>query len=177
MVIPEGYNYYDHIFKKHWQYVSDGFDYPVGKPNAKGYYIARGFGQARHLGDDWNAVTGGNSDLGDPIYAISNGYVSFSLDLMGGWGNTIRIVHKTVDGEYLESLYSHCDEIFVEEGQLVKRGDKIGTIGTAHGMYTAHLHLELRTQVDMELGGGYADEPPPGYTDPKAFIERNRPRW
>ncbi|HEY9169431.1 MAG TPA: hypothetical protein VIN72_08085 [Lutibacter sp.] len=36
------------------EYVSDGSDFPVGKPNAKGYYDAQPFGKNRHLGSDWN---------------------------------------------------------------------------------------------------------------------------
>jgi hypothetical protein len=45
--------------------ICDGFDYPVGKPNGKGYYNAQKFGENTHLGEDWNGVRGGNSDLGD----------------------------------------------------------------------------------------------------------------
>jgi len=47
---------------------ADHFDFPVGRPDAKGYYNAQGFGKNAHLGDDWNGTGGGNSDLGDPIY-------------------------------------------------------------------------------------------------------------
>ena len=46
--------------------VADGFDHPVGKPNAEGYYMARGF-LSYHPGEDWNGVKGGNSDLGAPV--------------------------------------------------------------------------------------------------------------
>jgi hypothetical protein len=173
---PQTLKHYDRIFNQHPQYSADGFDFPVGKPDGRGYYVARKFQEARHLGDDMNAVTGGNTDLGHPIYAIANGFVSFSHDLEGGWGNTLRIVHKMPDGSYVESLYSHCNELFVEYGDFVKRGDEIATIGTAHGLYPAHLHLELRTEVDMPLGRGYSNNPE-GYTSPTRFIWKNRPRW
>ena len=53
--------------------ISDGFDFPVGKPNAKKYYNAQKFGKNYHLGDDWNGVGGGNTDYGNPVYSISNG--------------------------------------------------------------------------------------------------------
>ena len=69
------------------------FDFPVGKPNADGYYNAQSFGENSHLGDDWNATTGGNTDLEDPIYSIGVGKVVFAKDLAGGWGNVVRIVH------------------------------------------------------------------------------------
>ncbi len=38
--------------------IANAFDYPVGKPDAVGYYNAQPFGKNHHLGDDWNAVTG-----------------------------------------------------------------------------------------------------------------------
>ncbi len=168
--------FYDKFFEGKEDYISDGFDFAVGKPDGNGYYVARRFMQDNHLGDDFNARTGGNTDEGDPVYSIANGFVSFAFDLKGGWGKTVRIIHKTIDGEYLESLYSHCDEIFVDFGQYVKRGDLIGTIGTAHGKYPAHLHLELRTEVNLPLGTGYALHPD-GYTSPTLYIRNNRPRW
>ncbi|WP_299229821.1 M23 family metallopeptidase, partial [uncultured Psychroserpens sp.] len=110
-------------------YVSKSFDFPVGKPDAKGYYNAQKFQENMHLGDDWNAVTGGNSDLGDPIYSIANGYVKFADNHGGGWGNVIRIIHKMPNGKMIESLYAHCDTILVKEKQWIKKGTKIGTIG------------------------------------------------
>lgn len=169
--------YYAKAFEGYHEYLTDGVDFPVGKPDGKGYYIAQKYLQNRHLGDDFNANTGGNTDLGDPVYAIANGIVSFAYDLEGGWGNTIRIVHRHPQGDMVESLYSHLDEIKVSFGQFVKRGDLIGTIGTAHGQYAAHLHLEIRTQVNMPLGRGYSDKPIDGYTAPTPFIRQNRPRW
>ena len=52
---------------------ADGFDFPVGKPDAEGYYRLRGYRANGHLGEDWNGKRGGNTDLGDPVYAIANG--------------------------------------------------------------------------------------------------------
>lgn len=57
--------------------LSDGFDLPVGPPDAVGYYDAQPIGGDRgHLGSDWNGNGGGDSDLGDPIYAAAGGVVS-----------------------------------------------------------------------------------------------------
>lgn len=153
--------------------VTDGFDFPVGKPDADGYYDAQHFGANRHLGEDWNGKGGGNTDLGDPIYAIANGKVSFAKDVKGGWGNVIRIVHNLESGERVESLYAHCDEIFVEEGEVVKKGHKIGTIGTADGLYLAHLHFEIREKLGMPIGKGYSENID-GYINPSKFIHKNR---
>ncbi len=155
------------------EYIADAFDYPVGKPDAKGYYNAQPFGKNDHLGDDWNAVTGGNSDLGDPIYAIANGYVRFAEDVGGGWGNVIRILHQLPNGKFYESLYAHCDEILIDSKGYVKRGQQIGTIGNADGAYLAHLHFEIREDIDLPIGGGYSEDAA-GYLDPTKFIESHR---
>ncbi|UKN00772.1 M23 family metallopeptidase [Paracrocinitomix mangrovi] len=153
--------------------VADHFDYPVGPPDAEGYYNAQGFGKNNHLGDDWNANSGGNTDLGDPIYSIGNGVVSFAQDINGGWGNVIRIIHQLPNGDKVESVYAHCDKIEVKEGQQVKKGDKIGTIGDAHGKYYAHLHLEIRNEINKPIGAGYSTNTK-GYLDPTNFIKNHR---
>ncbi|MEM6629390.1 MAG: M23 family metallopeptidase [Bacteroidota bacterium] len=153
--------------------IADAFDFPVGPPDAKGYYNAQPFGENLHLGDDWNAVTGGNTDLGDPIFSIANGRVSLAQDMGVGWGNVIRIVHYLPNGKSYESLYAHCDSMRVSEGAWVKRGEQIGTIGNANGLYLAHLHLEIRNQLDMDIGGGYAADTR-GYVDPTQFINSYR---
>ena len=153
--------------------VTDGFDIPMGKPNAKGYYNAQKFGENNHLGEDWNSISGGNSDLGNPVYNIANGYVSFAKDIGGGWGNVIRIIHYLPDGTQVESLYAHCLKILVSEGEYITKGFKIGTIGNNNGQYFAHLHFELRAQPNLPIGGGYS-ESKIGYLNPTAFINKNR---
>lgn len=151
------------------------FDFPVGAPDGHGYYDAQPFGENHHLGNDWNGNGGGDSDLGDPVYAISAGVVSVASDHGGGWGNVVRVAHScgAASMQELESLYAHLDTIEVSAGQHVHRGQRIGTIGTAGGQYKAHLHLELRAQPGLPLGGGYSDDTS-GYLDPKAFILRHR---
>ncbi|MCH2196206.1 M23 family metallopeptidase [Kordia sp.] len=110
--------------------------------------------------------------LGDPIYVIGNGYVTFAEDYGGGWGNVIRVVHK-YKGNYYESLYAHCDKISVKKGSFVTKGMQIGTIGNADGVYYAHLHLEIRDDIFMEIGGGYSKNTK-GFLDPTKFIKSNR---
>lgn len=170
-VIQNKYQKYDSLFKENPKFVAANFDYPVGKPNAKGYYNAQKFKENDHLGDDWNGLGGGNTDLGDPIYAIANGYVSFAKDIEGGWGKVIRIIHK-YKGKYYESVYAHCNSIQVKEGDFVKKGSLIATIGNANNMYLAHLHLEIRDNIYMDIGRGYAKNTS-GYLDPTKFINKN----
>lgn len=168
---------YDSIFRQNFTFFSDGFDYPVGVPNAEKYFLALNFGEERHLGEDWNGVGGGNSDLGDPVYVIGNGLVTFSKEVCCGWGKVIRIVHRMPNHpeyDYVESVYAHLQNIQVKPGDLVRRGDKIGSIGTANGRYIAHLHLEMRSFINMSLGPGYSDDHF-GYLDPSRFIGVHRP--
>lgn len=155
------------------EYISDGFDFPVGKPNAKGYYDAQPFGKNNHLGSDWNANSGGNTDLGAQIYAISHGYVKSTKNLGGGWGNVIRIIHTMPNGKQYESIYAHCDKIVVKQNSFVKRGEKIGTIGNCNGRYLAHLHFEIRSLINRGIGGGYSWFTL-GYLNPTKFINSNR---
>ncbi|HEU0033942.1 MAG TPA: M23 family metallopeptidase [Kofleriaceae bacterium] len=148
----------------------DGFDFPVGPPDAIGYYDAQPFGRNDHLGNDWNGNGGGNTDLGDPVFAAASGVVIEAIDIGGDWGNVVRIVHACG----VESVYAHLDLVNVVRGATVMRGQLIGTIGTAHGTYPAHLHFELRDRP-LPLGGGYDDDTT-GYLDPTAFIRAHRPR-
>lgn len=168
--------YYDSLFHFNPEYLTTGFDYPVGKPDAENYYLASRFGNRNHLGEDWNGRGGGNSDLGDPVYASANGVVTVTEDICCGWGNVVRVVHK-LEGHnefnYLETVYAHLDQITVKEGQLLAKGQQLGTIGTAHGTYVAHLHFELRDFIDMSMGPGYSDDWE-GYLDPSPFIRENR---
>jgi murein DD-endopeptidase MepM/ murein hydrolase activator NlpD len=159
----------------------DGFDFPVGKPDGLKYYNAQKFGKRNpdfannyHLGEDWNGVGGGNSDYGAKVFSISNGYVFCAKDYKGGIGRVVRIIHKMKNGEYIESLYFHLSDILIKEGAYVRRGEQIGNIGNANGLYYAHLHFEMRSKVLADLGGGYADTLE-GFLCPTKFINKNRP--
>ena len=49
--------------------------------------------------------------------------------------------------KFADSLYGHLDQIHVREGQRLRRGQQLGTIGTGGGLYEAHLHLEIRKNL------------------------------
>ncbi len=53
------------------------------------------------------------------------------------------------------------------------KGTQIATIGNNKGMYYAHLHLEIREEIGMSIGGGYSSDTT-GYVDPTEFIKQNR---
>jgi len=156
--------------------VADGFDFPVGKPNGEGYYKSRGF-LRHHPGEDWNGVGGGNTDLGDPVFTIGNGLVVFARDARRGWGNVVIVRHSFLDRGTLktvDSFYAHLERVTVREGQHVMRGDKIGTIGTNRGMYTAHLHFEIRQNLAIGINRSAFKNDLVNYHVPTRFIDARR---
>ncbi|MCD7798925.1 MAG: M23 family metallopeptidase [Akkermansiaceae bacterium] len=161
--------------------LADGFDYPVGKPDAAGYYKSRGLRlkKPRHLGEDWNGIKGGNSDLGDPVYTIGHGLVTYAADARGAWGKVVIVRHAFRDPGTkkilcCQTLYAHLDEIKVKTGQLVRRGDMVGTIGTNRGMYPAHLHAELHYNIYVNTGHQGVEKNRINYGQLEGFIKRFR---
>jgi hypothetical protein len=161
--------------------LADGFDFPVGKPNADGYYKSRGLRlrPPEHFGEDWNGRAGGNADLGAPVYAIADGVVTFAHNVRTGWGNVVLTRHAYRDPasgmvKYIDTLNGHLDTMLVNTGQLIKRGQQIGTIGTNFGMYPAHLHFEIRHDINIGLARTSAPNDLVHWADPTQFINRYR---
>jgi murein DD-endopeptidase MepM/ murein hydrolase activator NlpD len=157
--------------------LANGFDFPVGKPDAQGYYKARGFRSKGHLGEDWDGVGGGDTDLGDPIYCIGNGIVVFAHDCHMGWGNVIIVRHTYREGgeiRNIDSLYGHLNSMLVRRGQFITRGQQIATMGTAHGLYDAHLHLEIRKNLEIGMSRAKFARDFSNYYDPSQFIAAHR---
>ena len=173
-VIPsQASDHFETAFTK----LADGFDYPVGRPDAQGYYRARGFRPHGHMGEDWDGVGGGDTDLGDPIYSIGDGLVVFARDCHMGWGNVVIVRHSYREGgaiRTIDSLYGHLDTILVRKGQAVGRGQKIATMGTAHGLYDAHLHLEIRKNIEIGMSRAAFAQDFSNYYDPSQFIGAHR---
>src|SRR2546421_5624134 len=157
--------------------LANGFDFPIGKPDAQGYYKARGFRSKGHLGEDWDGVRGGDTDLGDPIYCIGDGVVVFARDCHQGWGNVIIVRHAFREGgtvKNVDSLYGHLQKILVRRGQTIKRGQQIAAIGNAHGLYDAHLHLEVRKNIAIGMSRDKFAQDSSNYYDPSDFIAAHR---
>lgn len=153
------------------------FDMPMGSEHGALTYNARPFRISRHLGDDLNGIGGGNSDLGASVYASGAGRVVYAGIPGPGWGKMIIIAHRLPDsdelGPVIQTMYAHLQSIRVEVGQMVQRGDEIGTVGTAEGAYLAHLHFEVRLGPYVNPGQGYADTPL-NRVAPEQFIRAHR---
>lgn len=161
--------------------LADGFDFPVGKPDAAGYYKARGLRlrAPQHFGEDWNGRSGGDSDLGDPVYSMGDGIVTWAYDVRQGWGNVVIVRYAYRDPsngqvKYCDALYGHLDRIMTTVGKQVKRGEQIGTIGSNRGMYPAHLHFEIRHNISIGMGRNSVPADYTNWADPTQFINKYR---
>ena len=159
--------------------LADGFDFPVGWPNSSGYYKARGYWPNGHLGEDWNGRGGGNTDLGDTIYAMGAGVVVYSDDFKLGWGNVVIIRHayREKNGRvyFIDSLYGHLERRDVRLHQKVNRGQKVGTMGRGpRNMYYAHLHFEIRKNLAIGMNRSKYPRDYSCYHSPTQFINANR---
>ena len=63
------------------------------------------------------------------------------------YGNYVVIDH----GDGVSTVYAHCSKLTVSKGDTVKKGDKIGEVGTTGNSTGNHLHFEFR------LNGKYID--------------------
>jgi lipoprotein NlpD len=76
---------------------------------------------------------------GQAISAAATGKVVYSGDGLLGYGNLIIVKHNET---YL-SAYAHSLNVFVKEGQQVKRGQKLASMGNNENG-TPMLHFEIR---------------------------------
>lgn len=76
---------------------------------------------------------------GTPIYAYGDGVVGNSSTGLYS-GNFINIVH----GNNYNTLYLHLDSKVVKKGEVVKKGQIIGYVGSTGFSTGNHLHFEIR---------------------------------
>ena len=76
---------------------------------------------------------------GTPIYATADGTVVQAGYREGGFGKKVLIDH----GYGYSTLYGHCDEILVQPGQKVSRGEVIARVGSTGLSKSPHLHYEV----------------------------------
>ena len=104
---------------------------------------------------------GGNKGIdiagqrGQAIYAAGAGRVVYVGNQLRGYGNLIMIKH----GEDYITAYAHNDTTQVNNGQQVKAGQKIATMGNT-GADSVRLHFQIRYRATAIDPQRYL--PPPG---------------
>lgn len=110
-----------------WPFGDGHFIWPVGGPISQGFH-------AGHRALDI-AV-----DAGTPVRAADRGTV-----IMAGWSPTGYGFRVVIDHhiDYV-TLYAHMSDIYVQEGQVVAKGQIIGVTGANGNVTGPHLHFEIR---------------------------------
>lgn len=124
--------------------------YPLGKDNQDfltRFYSAQEFGNPTsygfHEGEDYNTKTGGDSDLGEPLYAVTNGKIVYyhnGSHPSTGFGRHMVLQCETIKGTRWYH-YCHCQELTAQVKE-VKEGEVIGKLGKS-GTTVAHLHFSV----------------------------------
>ncbi|MBK8506966.1 MAG: M23 family metallopeptidase [Saprospiraceae bacterium] len=86
-----------------------------------------------HTGLDFTA------NKGTLVRATGDGKITSIKKDQSGYGNHVMISH----GYGYETLYGHLSKIEVHEGQTVKKGEIIGTVGSTGTSTAPHLHYEV----------------------------------
>ena len=88
---------------------------------------------SRHLGTDFAGA------IGAPVYATNDGRVALVARFYLA-GNVVYLDH----GDGLISAYFHLSRTLVKEGDVVKRGQRIGNVGATGRVTGPHLHWVMR---------------------------------
>lgn len=76
---------------------------------------------------------------GCPVYSTGNGVVT-EARYVKGYGKLVEINH----GYNFKTRYAHLDKINVKKGEVIKRGEILGTLGNTGRSTGPHLHYEVR---------------------------------
>ena len=77
-------------------------------------------------------------EYGTDVKSSVTGIVTL-VSNVGDYGKQIRVRNNNVT-----TLYAHCSEIFVKEGDIVADGQVIGRVGNTGKSTGPHLHFEIR---------------------------------
>lgn len=114
-----------------------------------------------HPGDDYNKGPYGDSDLGQPVYAVYKWRVVHCSRASSGYGNMVVLEHNltqpqkdfikqkyNITTNQVYSLYAHLTDYNVSIGNTGERGALIGRLGkTGNAGNYAHLHCELYAPI------------------------------
>lgn len=115
--------------------------------------VTQKWGNNGHKGID----LGGNKK-GTPIYAPANGTVAHVAYKQSCGGNIIYM-HHTVGGQAYTTEFAHLTAIYVKNGQYVRKGTVIGTVGGDSSTFyydscTSGTHLHYAVAYGYYLGSG-----------------------
>lgn len=116
---------------------------PTQNPVANGV-LGSAFGWRIDPVTGQSALHGGldfQADSGAPIVAAAAG-IAVNQQFHPGYGNMVEIDH----GNEVRTLYAHMSKVLVKNGDLVKRGQKIGEVGSTGRSTGPHLHFEVSVQ-------------------------------
>lgn len=84
------------------------------------------------------------ADVGTTILAADNGIVDIAMDARGtalwSYGLFVRVDH----GNGYATLYAHCSELLVSQGDYVVKGQPIARVGSTGRSTGAHCHFEIQ---------------------------------
>jgi murein DD-endopeptidase MepM/ murein hydrolase activator NlpD len=100
--------------------------------------ITSSFGR-RRLG--WHRGIDIKGERGDPIFAAAPGVVVVS-GVEPRYGRVVKIEHE----HGFTTVYAHNDDNFVDVGDWVVTGQRIGSIGRTGRATSDHLHFEIRRE-------------------------------
>lgn len=116
------------------------FNRPTWGTISSGFGVGRKYlSQTSKLVSTWRhkGVDFANKE-GTPIYAANDGEIILSREFEAH-GGTIMIDH----GQRIISIYTHVIDIIVKEGEQVKRGQKVASMGSSGISTGPHLHWGL----------------------------------
>ena len=77
--------------------------------------------------------------MGADIYACADGVVTKAEYTT--FGNGIYLIIRHDNG--INTIYSHCSELLVKEGDTVKQGQTVALVGNTGNSTGPHLHLAV----------------------------------
>lgn len=84
----------------------------------------------------------GINDTNVALFACVNGTMIRDTTMIPSFGENLMWIHGD-DGYYY--LYGHCEASFIKDGERVKEGERIGTMGTRGNSTGIHLHFMVLT--------------------------------
>ncbi len=137
--------------------------------------VSSGLGHTREGGEREHRGIDVESEFGEPVRVIADGRVVFAgVDLpghrhneilppveinaydrraLGNGGRYVCVRHERANAEPLRSCYMHLETVEVSAGDMLTRGQRIGSVGRT-GMLRSSPHLHLEILDDHNLYDG-----------------------